>query len=234
MRRKQTGQRRRFFILNLPALPVHLQSRPFPDDLRFAFRQLLKSPGFTVLAVLTLALGIGLNTAIFSLINDLFLRGLPFKEPDRLVDLYPSSKDRDFEDFAISAPRFIYYRDGQTIFDGFAGENPTGLTMTGVGEPVRIPAFRVTLQLLRLARRAAHPRPHLPPAGRRGADVALVTENFWKKRLGSDRTCSGAASRSTGGHHRGVLPNMPVAWSGRNRRSGRPSRSSFPAFLMNG
>jgi putative ABC transport system permease protein len=54
-------------------------------DLRFALRQLLKSPAFTLLALLTLALGIGLNTAIFSLINDLFLRGLPFKEPGRVV-----------------------------------------------------------------------------------------------------------------------------------------------------
>ena len=57
-------------------------------DLRFALRQLFKSPGFTLLAVLTLTLGIGLNTAIFSLINDLFLRGLPFKDPDRLVQFH--------------------------------------------------------------------------------------------------------------------------------------------------
>ena len=57
-------------------------------DLRFALRQLLKSPGFTLLAVITLTLGIGLNTAIFSLINDLFLRSLPFKDPGRLVHFY--------------------------------------------------------------------------------------------------------------------------------------------------
>src|SRR5438477_2282661 len=113
-------------------------------DVRFAFRQLLKSPGFTFLAVLTLALGIGLNTAIFSLINDLFLRGLPFKEPGRLVHFYSGSNDREFEDYPISAPRFMLYRDAQTIFDGFAAENPTGLTMTGLGEAVRIPAFQVT------------------------------------------------------------------------------------------
>ena len=57
-------------------------------DLRFALRQLRKSPGFTFLAVITLTLGIGLNTAIFSLINDLFLRGLPFKEPERVVHMF--------------------------------------------------------------------------------------------------------------------------------------------------
>ena len=63
-------------------------------DLRFALRQLLKSPGFTVLAVATLALGIGFNTAIFSLINDLFLRDLPFKEPARVVHLFNKPKGR--------------------------------------------------------------------------------------------------------------------------------------------
>ena len=58
------------------------------NDLRFAFRQLRKSPGFTLVAVFTLALGIGANTAIFTLIQDLFLRGLPFSAPDRLVRIY--------------------------------------------------------------------------------------------------------------------------------------------------
>ena len=57
-------------------------------DLKFAIRRLAKSPGFTLIAVLTVALGVGLNTAIFSLINDLFLRGLPFKEPQRVVHMY--------------------------------------------------------------------------------------------------------------------------------------------------
>jgi len=63
-------------------------------DLKYAVRTLAKSPGFTLLALLMLALGIGLNTAIFSLINDLFLRGLPFKEPARLVHMYSNAKDR--------------------------------------------------------------------------------------------------------------------------------------------
>ena len=61
-------------------------------DLRFVFRQLLKSPGFTLLALLTLAIGIGLNSAIFSLIDDLFLRGLPYTEPDRVVHMYANAK----------------------------------------------------------------------------------------------------------------------------------------------
>ena len=91
-------------------------------DLRFALRQLFKSPGFTLLAVITLALGIGLNTAIFSLINDLFLRGLPFQEPARVLHVFSHFKEQTV-DFPLSAPRFMHFRDGQTIFDGFAGEN---------------------------------------------------------------------------------------------------------------
>ncbi len=76
------------------------------NDLRFALRQLRKSPGFSALAIITLAIGIGLNTAIFSLINDLFLRGLPFKEPSRVVHLFGGDKSRDLEDIGVSAPRY--------------------------------------------------------------------------------------------------------------------------------
>src|SRR6266404_9195848 len=113
-------------------------------DLRFAFRQLLKSPGFTLLALITLALGIGLNTAIFSLINDLFLRGLPFKEPGRVVHMYSNARERKLLELAISAPRFQHYRDAQTIFDGFGAENVFAFTLTGLGDPVQIFGGRVT------------------------------------------------------------------------------------------
>src|ERR1700755_1941303 len=105
-------------------------------DIRFAFRQLLKAPGFTLLAVITLALGIGLNTAIFSLINDLFLRGLPFKDPDRIVQVLADANDRRLPESPLSAPRFMHDRDGQQLFDGFAAENFTPFTFTGVGDPV--------------------------------------------------------------------------------------------------
>src|SRR5438105_14023353 len=108
------------------------------NDLRFASRQLIKSPGFTLLAVLTLALGIGLNTAIFSLINDLFLRGLPFKEPGRVVHVYSNARERNLLELAVSIPRFQHYRDGQAIFDGFGGENAVPFTLTGLGDPVQL------------------------------------------------------------------------------------------------
>src|SRR2546430_10957257 len=112
-------------------------------DIRFAFRQLLKAPGFTLLALITLALGIGLNTAIFSLINDLFLRGLPFREPARVLHVFSRFKEQTV-DFPISAPRFMHFRDGQTIFDGFAAENGLATTVTGIGDAFQVPLFKTT------------------------------------------------------------------------------------------
>src|SRR3982751_3403486 len=113
-------------------------------DLRFAFRQLLKSPGFTLLALITLALGIGLNTAIFSLVNDLFLRGLPFQEPSRIVHFYAQSKERGLTDLPFGAPRFLHYRDGQTFCDPIAAENGAFITLSGVGDPVQLNSGRIT------------------------------------------------------------------------------------------
>ena len=91
-------------------------------DVRFASRQLLKSPGFTLLALMTLALGIGLNSAIFSLIDDLFLRGLPYSAPERVVHMYANAKDRGLNEIALSGPRFMQYREAQTVFTDFAAE----------------------------------------------------------------------------------------------------------------
>jgi hypothetical protein len=84
------------------------------QDLKFALRQLLKSPGFSILAILTLALGIGVNSAIFSLMHDLFLRGLPFKEPDQIVRMYGEARERQLNQLPFSVPRFWHYRDAQT------------------------------------------------------------------------------------------------------------------------
>src|SRR5436853_211598 len=93
------------------------------NDLRYALRMLLKSPGFSFIAIATLALGIGLNTSIFSLIDDLFLRPLPFKEPQRLVRMYSNARERNLLELNISIPRFQHFRESQTIFDGFGAEN---------------------------------------------------------------------------------------------------------------
>ena len=187
-------------------------------DFRFALRQLLKSPGFTFLALLTLALGIGLNTAIFSLINDLFLRGLPFKEPERVVHVYSNARERNLLELAISVPRFQHYRDGQTIFDGFGGENILPFTLTGLGEPVQLFGGKVTSNYFDvLGVRPIRGRNFLPEE-EETADVAMVTENFWQKRMGGDPNVVGRSITLDGVPHVivGVLPNLPFSWIGPN------------------
>src|SRR6202165_4340187 len=187
-------------------------------DLRFALRKLRKSPAFTSIAVITLALGIGLNTAIFSLVNDLFLRGLPFKEPSRVLHLYAGDKARDLVDIAISAPRYQHYRDGQQIFDGFAAENFFAFTLTGLGDPVQIFGGRLTSNYFDvLGVRPIRGRNFLPEE-EENADVALVTQGFWQKRLGGDPNVIGRSITLDGVAHTivGVLPSMPAAWFGAN------------------
>src|SRR5438270_392759 len=148
------------------------------SDLRFAVRQLLKSPGFTLLALITLALGIGLNTAIFSLINDLFLRPLPFKEAQRVLHLYSNAKDRNLLELPISAPRYQHYRDGQTIFDGLGGENILAFTLTGLGDPVQLFGGKVTSNYFDvLGVRPIRGRNFLPQE-EDTADVTMVTGNL--------------------------------------------------------
>ena len=188
------------------------------NDIRFAFRKLRQSPAFTTIAVITLALGIGLNTAIFSLINDLFLRSLPFKEPSRVVHLYGGDKARDLVDIGVSAPRYQHFRDGQTIFDDLAAENFFAFTLTGLGDPVQIFGGRLTSNYFDvLGVRPIRGRNFLPEE-EEGADVALITKNFWQKRLSGDPNVIGRSITLDGTAHTivGVLPNMSASWFGAN------------------
>src|SRR5256886_18018 len=188
------------------------------NDIRFAFRKLRQSPAFTFIAVLTLALGIGLNTTIFSLVNDLFLRRLPFKEPSRVVHLYGGDKSRELVDIGVSAPRYMHYREGQTLFESVAGENFFAFTLTGLGDPVQIFGGRLTANYFDLLGVRPIMGRNFLPEEEEGADVALVTKNFWQKRLGSDPNVIGRSITLDGMAHTivGVLPNMPVTWFGAN------------------
>ncbi len=186
------------------------------NDLRYALRMLLKSPGFSFIAIATLALGVGLNTAIFSLINDLFLRGLSFKEPQRVVHMYSNALERKLLELAISVPRFEHYRQSQTVFDGFAGESVTAFTLTGFGDTVQIFGGRATWDYFDvLGVKPIRGRNFLSNE-EQGADVALVTENFWRNRTGSDPNIIGRGITLDGVLHTivGVIPNLPFSWVG--------------------
>ena len=169
-----------------------------------------------MIAVVTLALGIGLNTAIFSLIDDLFLRPLPFKDSQRLVHLYSNARERKLLELAVSVPRFQHFRDSQTIFDGFAADNQSAFTLTGLGDAVQILGGQVTSNYFDvLGVRPTRGRTFLPNE-EETADVAMVTENFWHKRMGGDPDVIGRSITLGGVPHTivGVLPNMPFSWVG--------------------
>jgi len=188
------------------------------SDFKYALRTLAKTPGFTIIAVVTLALAIGANTAIFSLVNDLFLRGLPFKEPSRVVHLFGGDKSRDLVDIGVSAPRYQHFRDGQAVFDGLAAENFFLFTLTGLGDPVQVFGGRLTANYFDLLGIRPILGRNFLPQEEEGADVAVVTRNFWQKRLGSDPNVIGRSIALDGTAHTivGVLPNMPATWFGAN------------------
>jgi hypothetical protein len=157
-----------------------------------------------------------MNTAIFSLINDLFLKGLPFQDPDRLVILQAEAKERNLSQLPMSVPRFWHFRDGQTVFSSFAADTGTGFILTGQGDPVQINGANTTANYFDTL--GVHPilgRTFLPEEEMK-ADVALVTQNFWRKYLNSDPQVVGRNINLNGVATTivGVLPNQPVAWFG--------------------
>src|ERR687894_2079964 len=115
--------------------------RSLLQDVRYAARTLLKSPGFTLVAVLALALGIGANTAIFSVVKAVLLSPLPYPEPERLVWVRESNPGADIPDEPASAPNYNDWRTQARSFEGVAAFSNTALTLTdAAGEPERLPA----------------------------------------------------------------------------------------------
>jgi putative ABC transport system permease protein len=179
---------------------------------------LVKAPAFASIAILTLALGIGANTAIFSLIHDLFLRGLPFKDPSRIMRIYGEAKERDLRQMPFSVPKFWHYRDGQTVFSSIAADWGNGCILTGLGDPVQVVGENVTANYFDLLGiRPILGRNFLPQEEMRD-DVTLITENFWRKRLSSDAGVIGRSIALNGIATTivGVLPNPPISWFGRD------------------
>ncbi|MGZ5553322.1 MAG: ABC transporter permease, partial [Chthoniobacterales bacterium] len=188
------------------------------NDLRFAFRQLLKSPGFTLLTVVTLALGIGMNTAIFSLINHIFLHGLPYKDPNQIVALQAEAKERNLSQLPMSVPRFWHFRDAQTVFTEFGADTGNGYILTGLGDPVLLGGAEVTASYFDLLGVTPLRGRLFLPQEEMAADVALVTASFWRNRLGSDPNVIGRSVTLNGVATTivGVIPNQPIAWWGPN------------------
>ena len=153
------------------------------DDLRYAFRMLWKNPGFTLVVVSTLALGIGANTAIFSVINAVLLRPLPFRDPAQLVLVIERSK---FPVLSTSYQNYVDWRDQSHSFEAMEATRATNLTLTGAGEPERLNARMATAGLFPLLGvKAVFGRTFLAEEDRAGGHpVALVSDGLWKRRFG--------------------------------------------------
>src|SRR5215470_20366606 len=114
------------------------------QDLRYGLRSLGKNPAFTIVAIVTLALGIGANTAIFSLVNGILLRPLSYPEPDRLVNFVQSYPERGLARWPLSQESFAAVRDQNDVFQDSAAYSTAGINLSQSGEPVQLLAMRVT------------------------------------------------------------------------------------------
>ncbi len=157
----------------------------FFQDFRYGLRMLAKNPGFTAVAVLTLALGIGANTALFSVINGVLLNPLPYGQPNQLVALY--SKTPEFDESSISYPNFLDWVRDNHSFSALAAFRSDNFNLTGTGEPERVAADMVSADFFSLLGvKPALGRTFLAEEDQVGArPVVLISGGFWKRKFGS-------------------------------------------------
>src|SRR5215510_8791077 len=156
-----------------------------PTALRYAVRQLQKSPGFTAIAVLGLALGIGANVALFSVVNSIFLRPLPYRQPDRLVRLSSTDSANNLIRVGFSYSRYLEVQQRQQVFSDLALSIGNAFTLTGRGDPEQLFGLHASAALM--------PTLGLQPAmGRNfsadedrpgGGHVVLVSSVMWRQRF---------------------------------------------------
>ncbi len=161
-------------------------------DVRYGVRTLLKSPGFTLVAVIALALGIGANTAMFGIVNAVLLRPVPYPQPDRLLKLYSSG--RGFHQAAVSYPNFLDWQRSSRSFQEMAAYRTDNFNLTGQANPERLRGAMASARIFAvLGMRPIVGRTFTDDEDRRGAaPVAVVTSNLWKTRFGGDRAVLGS------------------------------------------
>jgi predicted permease len=163
----------------------------FWQDVQYGMRMLLKNPGFTAIAILTLALGIGANTALFTVVNGVLLNPLPYEDPGSLVALYAKSKE--FPRSSISYPNFLDWQRENHAFTALAAFRADDLNLTGVGEPERLrtemvsAAFFPILGVKPVAGRGFSEQEDLLG----GTPVALVAEGLWRRKFGASKDLIG-------------------------------------------
>ena len=162
-------------------------------DVRFALRIFAKNPAFTFVSLLTLALGIGANTAIFSLVNSILLKPLPYRDPDRLVRMMQASPKLGLASWGVSQADFNAYREQNRSFEAMAIHNLGGINLTGEGEPERLPVSNVTADFFKVL--GVSPilgrtfQEGEDTAGRN--DVCVISYGFWQRRFAADQNVLG-------------------------------------------
>src|SRR6185503_11804864 len=156
------------------------------QDIRYGIRMLVKNPGFTIVAVLALTLGIGADSAIFSVVNAVLLRPLPYHESERLVFL--SERSQVLEGMSIAYPNFLDWREQNNSFENIGVFRTQSYNLTGNGEPERIIAGQVSADLFTALRvNAAIGRVFTNDEDKPGADpVVVLSHGLWQRRLGGD------------------------------------------------
>jgi len=182
------------------------------DDLRRPWRALLREPGFALISVLTLALGIGANTAIFSIVNGVLLRPLEYREPDRLVALWEvvPAVAKTYPLLPASARHFTEWRQRASSFESLTLMETTSLNLTGAGEPERVPVALVAPGFFdTLGAGPAIGRGFVEGENQDGHDrVAVISDALWRRRFHADAGILGKIITLDNQDHRivGVLP----------------------------
>ncbi|HEX8089384.1 MAG TPA: ABC transporter permease [Blastocatellia bacterium] len=165
------------------------------QDIRFGFRMLMKKPGFTAVAVLTLALGIGANSAIFSVVNAILFRPLPFQDPDRLVMIWEKNPGLNLgvDELAVSTANFVDWKSQSQVFEQLAAFDSKSFNLTGVGEPDRVGGVRVSAAFFNLLGvKAMLGRTFLAEEDEPGkSKVVVISHGLWQRRFGSDPSIIG-------------------------------------------
>ena len=155
-------------------------------DLRHSIRSLLRNPGFTAVAVITLMLAIGVNTTIFSIVNAVLLKALPFQDPQQLVAIQKVADPDGLP--GIAAYNYLAWKDRNTSFEDVGAFTDNNFNLTGAGEPERISCSQVTASLFTTLKvQPLRGRFFLPEEDKPGSNnVAIVSERFWQRRFGGD------------------------------------------------
>ncbi len=179
------------------------------QDLRYGARMLLKKPGFTLIAVVTLALGIGANTAIFSVVNAVLLRPLPYAEPERLVALWESNSRRPEIRGSIAYPNFFDWRAQSKSFERMASYYTNNMALTGIATPVNLRGAVVSPELFAtLGVKPQLGRWFVAEEETPGIRAAIINHSLWQRRFGGDRDIVGRALTLDGKQFNvvGVMP----------------------------